>query len=274
PALEAAVDAAIARARARWPAIALDPAELGAFLGARLDEPALPGACVEDLHLACACLRGDPAALAAFEALLAQTPAWVRRPAGAVLVDELKQQLRTSLLVGPDAQLEGYKGRGALHAWLRVSAVRLLWKLEAGEGRERPVAEVPPGGEPEDAARARRFDPERALAGERAEPAVAEALGAAFASLTSKQRALLRLRHAGGLTDEKIGHMYGVHQSTATRWIAAAHEAVGEAVRRHLAERLRLEKRDVDSLLGAMQSRLDVSLSALLRTEASGRAGG
>jgi RNA polymerase sigma-70 factor (ECF subfamily) len=267
PTLTTALASALTRAGTRWPTLAVDAPDFARFCAARLDEPALAGACVEDLLLAWACLRGQPGALAGFEEILAQVPAWVRKPAGAPVVDELKQRLRTQLLVGPEAQLQGYQGRGALHAWLRVSALRLLWKMEAGEARAQPLDE---GQAPEDGARARRLDPERALAGEHAAPAVGEAMRAAFAGLTSKQRALLRLRHTGGLTDEKIGQMYGVHQSTATRWIAAAHEAVAASVRRQLEQRLRLAGAELDSVLADVQSRLDVSLTALLRTQSGG----
>jgi RNA polymerase sigma-70 factor (ECF subfamily) len=267
PALAEAVAEAFARARERHPAIAFDAEELARFCAARLDEAALGSASTPDLLLAWGCLRGDPAALAAFEEILDQVPAWTRRPAGSPLVDELKQRLRAQLLVGPEAALAGYQGRGALHAWLRVSALRLFWKMEQGAQRERPLGDDPA---PEAGAPPRRLDPERALAGALAQPAVTEALREAFASLTSKQRALLRLRHGGGVTDEKIARMYGVHQSTATRWIAAAHESVADAVRRRLAERLKLGGEELDSLLGEVQSRLDLSLGALLRTTAGG----
>jgi RNA polymerase sigma-70 factor (ECF subfamily) len=263
PSLTAALEAAVARAHARWPAIAFEPVDLSRFWAARLDEEALETASVEDLLLAWGCLRADPAALAAFEEILAQVPAWTRRPASAPLVDELKQHLRAQLLVGPEAQLAGYQGRGALHAWLRVSALRLFWKMEQGAARERPLGDEPA---PEAEAPARRLDPERAFVGAHAAPAVTDALRAAFTSLSSKQRALLRLRHGGGVTDEKIARMYGVHQTTATRWIAAAHEAVGDAVRKHLAAQLHLGGAELDSLLGEVQSRLDLSLTALLRT--------
>ncbi|HVV87571.1 MAG TPA: helix-turn-helix domain-containing protein [Kofleriaceae bacterium] len=259
-ALAEAVDGALAGARARWPLVTLDPAAFARFLAARVDADELASACVDDLLLADACLRGDRAALGAFEALLAQVPAWVRRPAGPA-IDELTQRLRTSLLVGADAGLAGYRGRGALHAWLRVCALRLLRKLDA-EGRAQPLEDVPA----EQAPAARTADPVRALAGAEAGPVLADALGRALASLTSKQRALLRLRHTAGVTDEQIGRMYGVHQSTATRWIAAAHEAVALSVRHHLRDQLRLRADEVDSIVGAGQSRLDVSLSALLRT--------
>jgi len=264
--LEAAVRGAMDRARAAHLELALAPRVFAEYLAARSDEAGLASACVEDLYLACACLRADREALRRFETLLTQVPAWLKRPADAPVVDEVKQQLRADLLVGADASLARYQGRGALHAWLRVAALRLFWKLESRTPGVEPISDASPAAP--SATRERRENPERLIAGGEVEPAVLAAIRDAFAALTSKQRALLRLRHAEGLTDEKIGAMYRVHQSTATRWLTAAHEEITAHVRRSLADALRLRGPDLESMLGAMESRMDLHLSGLLQTRA------
>jgi hypothetical protein len=58
-----------------------------------------------------------------------------------------------------------------------------------------------------------------------------------------------------------------VHGSTVSRWLTALRASVLEDVRVRLAERLGLAGNyaDVDSLIRAVQSELDLTLSRLLR---------
>lgn len=252
------IEAAIERARAKWPGIGLVATEVESHVRARVGGD-LEGACLEDLCLAWAALQGDRVALEALEALLAQVPSWIRKDASSPLVDELVQTLRVQLLVGDNPLLAQFRGRGALHAWLRISARRLAWKQDAPRGEA-----AASGAEPSVGSRAARMDPERALAGAAATPAVLAAVRAGFDALDRRQRTLLRLRYAQGLTDEAIGRMYRVHQSTATRWLAAAHETVRRSVRKHLEAELRVGGAELESVLHAAESQLDISLSTLL----------
>src|SRR5262249_57644413 len=93
-----------------------------------------------DLYLAFACGAGIPGALAAFESkYMARVPSLIARldPAGR-LTDEVIQTLRVQILV-PDARgrarILDYSGRGALIAWLRVSAIRATLKLRRPQRR-------------------------------------------------------------------------------------------------------------------------------------------
>src|SRR5687767_1036626 len=72
PALEAALRAFLTAARQPWPEPLVDEDELLRHVAERIppvDDPvvALQGLHAADLHLACACTRGEPRALAAFE---------------------------------------------------------------------------------------------------------------------------------------------------------------------------------------------------------------
>src|SRR5947209_7927077 len=57
-------------------------------------------------------------------------------------VDEVKQALRVELLVGPDARIKEYAGRGALAAWLRVTATRRALKVIRQTKREEPLDDL------------------------------------------------------------------------------------------------------------------------------------
>ncbi len=75
---------------------------------------------------------------------------------------------------------------------------------------------------------------------------------------------MLRLYFMSGLSLEKIGAHYRVHQSTVTRWIAAARSAILGTTRRLIGQRLQLSPTEFDSLAGLLRSELDLSLSVLL----------
>jgi RNA polymerase sigma-70 factor (ECF subfamily) len=77
---------------------------------------------------------------------------------------------------------------------------------------------------------------------------------------------LLRLHLVNGLTVEAIGKMYGVSQPTASRWLAAARATLLDDIKATLAARLGASSEELASLAGLVASRLDLSLSALLRS--------
>src|SRR5258705_1451420 len=98
------VAAAIVAARTAWPAIDVTDGELAAFLAARIKDgdlaDAILAAPAADLLLACGCAAGKTTALTGFESVLAEVDAAGRTArAAADLVDEVKQKLRTTLLV-------------------------------------------------------------------------------------------------------------------------------------------------------------------------------
>ena len=77
---------------------------------------------------------------------------------------------------------------------------------------------------------------------------------------------LLRLHLVNGVTVDKIGKMFNVSQATASRWLAAAREIVLDDVQATLGERLGATPDELASLAGLVASRLDLSLSLLLKT--------
>jgi RNA polymerase sigma-70 factor (ECF subfamily) len=115
-------------------------------------------------------------------------------------------------------------------------------------------------------------DPELAIIKSRYRPSFDQALRAAFAGLTPRERLLFRMHFLDGLNIDRIGVVFGVHRATVARWIAAARDGLLDRVMRELGERLRLGPDELGSLLAVVRSGLDVSLRALLAVEGGERA--
>src|SRR5262249_4148461 len=86
----------------------------------------------------------------------------------------------------------------------------------------------------------------------------------ALASLSPRDRNLLRLHFVEGMPPEHIGALYRVHRTTVMRWLQAAQVAVLAETKRMLMERLHLSPSECDSLLQILRSRLQVTLSSFL----------
>jgi len=76
---------------------------------------------------------------------------------------------------------------------------------------------------------------------------------------------VLRLRFVDGLELAQIGRLYRVHESTASRWIAAALGDIERATRERLVERLAITADTADSMARMVQSQLDLSIARLLQ---------
>ncbi len=220
-----------------------------------------------DLRLAQACARCEPAALLQFEREL--LPGALRAAAGILPAadarDELAQILRERLFQArPErpARIGDYNGQIPLAAWLRVIARRAALNLleSRGQGRESidDHAEL----------FASHATPEQALGAERFRGQFRAAFAAAVAGLASRDRAVLRLHLAEGVTLDGLASAYGVHRATVARWLATARVKVLERTRLGLARGLGASAAEIESLLRAARSQLDVSISAVFRSAA------
>lgn len=243
------------RGRAAWPGVEIEPTRLAAFLAAR------PSSHLEDLYLACACADGDPAALAAFEAkILPGIAASLRRLAlPADVAAEVHQRVRAHLLVGEPPRIAEYQGRGPLLAWVRIVAVRLglQWKRTTRSDERRTEALAHEPSPPV-------LDPALELLRARHGALFRSAFTAALAELTVEQRNLLQLHLLEDLSLAEIGALHRVSKSTAARWLTAARDALDQGIRRRLQTALGLPEPEVDSLIAALQSRLELSVERLL----------
>ncbi len=257
-----ALTAMIASARDAWPRVSLAPERFVEHLRAKAPEQ-LADVRAADLYLACACLAGDAAALAALDSkvIAGIDKAVAGVDASASFIDEVRQAVREKLLVGSARRLTEYSGHGSLLAWTRTVAVRLALNLKREVVREVADDEVlsamPFTG------RDLELDYVRAQHRDDFVAALKESL----AALDQRSRNLLRLSYVDHLSIDQLGAMYGAHRATAARWLNDARDALLTGTRTRLAERLRLTQSDLTSLLDALRSNLEISLGPLLRDE-------
>ncbi|HXJ20719.1 MAG TPA: sigma factor-like helix-turn-helix DNA-binding protein [Polyangia bacterium] len=270
-ALESALAQAVSRGRTAFPRLAVEDATFVDHLARALapgpvTADAVAALAVEDLYLACACLVGVEGALAVFrERHGATIRGTVARVVPASDVSEVEQRLLQSLLVGsPESppKIGSYAGKAPIDRWLGVSAQRaaLVWLRESkAESQARGAAAAEPalGG---------HTHPENLYMKERYRGDFEQALEVALGRLPERDRVLLRLQLINGVTVEKIGTMYSVSQATASRWLAAAREKLLDDVKQALQARLGTSSSELASLAGMVASRIDLSLSMLLKT--------
>ena len=247
---------ALAASRAAWPEIELDPEVFRAHLEARGTE--VP--CVTDLYMACAIERGDAAALRVFETIyVPQLDAAIAHlDGGSALAGDVRVAVRERVLAqGGKSKIAEYRGRGDLRGWLRVVAVREALQLVRARRREAPLPndlatrlEVPMPAMTDDERRIYR-----------------DAFTVALATLTPRERNLLRQHYLHGATVDELGAFYGVHRATPARWIAQVRETLVRRTRQHLADVLRLTGTELDSAMGKVADHLDYSLRHTLSNE-------
>lgn len=246
------------------PGVSLDPSEFAALVEARLAESSDPqrGLAelhIEDLYLAWALSKGDKAAFTRFErdfvALLATQIKGAQAEAG-----ELEQLVRTRLFVtmgGQPPRITQYSGRGPLGGWLRMVATRCLLDLQRGRASERLPRELDSPG--------LATDPELDYLKLRYAGDFKQVLEAAMAKLDARKVTLLKLSFIEQLSTAAIGVMYAVSSRTVQRWLAELREELLQNTREGLKSRLALSPTELDSLLGLVDSQLQVSLHRVLR---------
>jgi RNA polymerase sigma-70 factor (ECF subfamily) len=209
-------------------------------------------AAATDLYLACGCLAGVDAAVAAFDGRFV---AGVRRylrslSLSEAQLDDLRQHLREVLLAGA-SRLAQYSGRGSLEGWFRVLALREAINLVH---RERRRVDNPPDRP--------AADPVDDLAKTKYRAAFNAALREAISTLAAEERNLLRLHYLEGLTMQELAGFFGVHRTTIVRRVAEARSSVSDGMARRLRAALGLAETEFESLMKVMASQLDVSMSA------------
>src|SRR5262245_14623174 len=257
----------LSTARASWPQVKLDEDQLAAFIGERLSGAdlvaALAAAPAADLALAAACAAQEPTAHTAFDAVLTEVDA-----AGAATgaekdqIEEVKQLLRMQLLVAKDGKppgIAGYRGRGPLRGWVRITATRELIRHKTKRTREVSFSQsldkyLTSGGDPALEALKAEYRTEFALA-----------LNEAIEDLTPEDRTLLRQAIVDDMSIDAIGAAFGVHRATAARWLTRAKGALVSATHKRLAARLDLPVEQIDSVIRLVQSKLDASVIRYLR---------
>lgn len=107
-------------------------------------------------------------------------------------------------------------------------------------------------------------DPELPFIKEKYRAPFRQALEEALSALPDRERLIMRLNLVTGMSVEGIGKMYGVSQSTASRWLARARECVIETAQRRLRARLGVSPDEMQPLAALVVSQLDLSVSRVL----------
>jgi RNA polymerase sigma-70 factor (ECF subfamily) len=266
-AVAATLDEIWAAARAAWPAVALPCEAFVAALAAhapadRAPSDALRALRADDLYLATACGRGDRAALAAFEVLMLDAEAALRRlrllPGE---IADLLQSLRVRLFVGGPGgrgKIDSYAARGSLRSWLYTAAAHHGLNYLEGRRHDPPLSDeiltrVGSTGSPE-------LDYIKTTY--RAQ--FREAFHAALSALARDDRTLLAHYYIDGLSMEELSALRGIHRVTIGRRLTRAREAVFAGTIATLRTRLDVDSRELDSILRLINSQLDFSIGALL----------
>jgi RNA polymerase sigma-70 factor (ECF subfamily) len=218
----------------------------------------------DDVLLALGCAQGEPQALSELDRRIAEVvPRAVSRLSSASsFPEEVRQLLAQRLLVAPaesQVRILDYRGKGPMDRWLRAAAVRVGLNLLESDKSPRQQGESALRGLPDGAP-----TPERDHLRRRYGPEFKAAVESALAGLSPKERNYLRLHFVEGLTLEQIGAMEGAHKSSVSRWLSRARQTVGVQVRDLLGQRLKLSAEELDSLMGLLQSELELSLMRVL----------
>jgi RNA polymerase sigma-70 factor (ECF subfamily) len=254
-------------ARAAWPDVRIEPAQVVEFIAQRLAGPdlaaALATAPAADLLLAAACCAQEPSAHAAFDAVLTEVDAAgasTRSPPD--LIEDVKQLLRVQLLVVKDGKppgIAGYRGKGPLRGWVRITATRELIRHQRKRAREAPSER------PLDEALADASDPVLSQLKAEYRHEFATALREAISELGAEDRTLLRQQIVDQLSIDEIGAAFGVHRATAARWLQRARGALVTTTQGRLAARLKVPVDEIESVIRLVQSQLDASVVRYLR---------
>jgi len=263
-ALVVALDVALDAARTAWPSLQVDPIAWVTTIAALAPTPferaqPLGAMMAVDHYLAFACGTGDPAAVAACDAILVREAGFAADGTRmhASVRDEATQVIRTQLLAprgDRPAAIADYAGRGALRSWLRVSVSRELVRLAKAQNRSEPLEEhllADPGfGD----------DPAMEELKDRYRGELAEAFRAALGELPARERTLLRYQLIDGLTIDEIGSIFRVHRATAARWIAKIRDDLMARTRSIMGAALGVDTAEAASIVRLVQSQLDVSV--------------
>jgi len=264
-ALAAGLRTAVDAARHALPELAVDEVALiTALAGLPAAIDAIGDDAIVEVALVLGCVGGGHAALTRLEADFfgPARHALAAMKLGGDLEAEALQEVREKLLVGVDGQpprILGYAGRGSLRGLIKVVATRAAISLLRKGGRETPGDEaiVDASGE---------SDPELAFLKARYRPVFREAFADAVAGLGARERNLLRLHFLRAVTLEQLATMYGVHRATIVRQLAAVRADLERSTRKGLAERLAVDRSELDSVMDLVRSQLDASVERLLRT--------
>jgi RNA polymerase sigma-70 factor (ECF subfamily) len=163
----------------------------------------------------------------------------------------------------PQFSGRAYSGRGSLGGWLFIAAIRI-----AERRTERAQHELP-GHEPWVASDVQErllpaLDPEMEHLVHSYKAAFEAAMQQALATLSIRERNLLRYHFLERLSIDRLAEIYDVHRATAARWILRAQRRLADEARARFTAQIPVAADSVPRLLALIRSKLNLSLNAVL----------
>jgi RNA polymerase sigma-70 factor (ECF subfamily) len=263
------VNTAIAEAQVRYPGVVVEHAAYAAAIAARVEgeddiADAAARLALPDIYLVTAALAGQRTAVTTFEKLVRDetTRAVTRLGKNAPAAEDVVQELLFKLLVPQNdqaAKLAAFGGHGALHAWLRVAAVRAAISLTRRK-QENLVDDEALAAVADDT-----DDQALAFLKTSYREQFKRAFEATLAEMPRRARTLLRLQIIDHLTLEEIGAFYQVSRATAARWLADARQTLVSGTQQRLVASLSISSMELSELMKLVASTLYSTLPRLLR---------
>src|SRR4030095_11795570 len=223
----------------------------------------------DDLCLAVACAKGDDAAWEDFfrdyrSFMLSVARTMTQDPGAAEqLADSTFAELYGLRESGGArvSKFSFYSGRGSLRGWLRA----VVFQLSADHHRQ--SSRLVQTEEPEDIDRMAHAAerPERHSTShleyvrERYREAVVAALQRAISDLEPRERLLLVYYYYDEMTLREIGHLFDVHETTISRWLAKVQKRVRKLVEKGLARDHRFNRREVAEAIDLAAEQMDIN---------------
>jgi RNA polymerase sigma-70 factor (ECF subfamily) len=278
-ALEKELEALHEKGRSAWPEVTVTARELVGYLADRVaprDDDGLPTSPtasdlhaalgkvrIVDLYLACACARGDARAMALFDArYLSEVDRALHSSKLSEAIDETKQVLRRRFFIsenGEAPRIANYSGRGDLKAWVRAAAVRAALRV-----KRRPKGQTEVESHVIRAVAAAGDDLELDYLKRRYLVDFEAALRDAFLALDVRDRNVMRYYYGKGLGIDAIGSLHRVNRSTVARWLNRITASLIETTRKKMMERLGANRAEVSSLVRMLESKIDMSMRAVV----------
>ena len=260
----------IARARAAYPELEVDAERFAAHIGQHLgdDHSMLASIRAPSLYLALACGLGQAQAITRFREQFAHDidRALGKAASTGIPLDELRQRVEVKLFAASErgpAHILKYSGHGELQGWVRVVVARMVIDVRrAHAGRDNPNVQLSASALVHEG-----LEPDLQIVQARHRGDVQAAIEAALAELTPKERRLLRGATVQRLGTDDLGRLFGVHRTTAARWVDKAQQRLTTLTHAHLRARLGTESGSVDGLVALVRGELDVSVERLLASQ-------
>jgi RNA polymerase sigma-70 factor (ECF subfamily) len=260
---------ALANARGTWPTVGLSADAFASALAQRMhirpssSPDAIASALVRlhaaDVYLVEACVRGDPRACAAFSELVGRV---IAGPVGAILgtsmaIDDVRQVVCQRLLVttGGAPRIASYNGDVGLAAWVRVIGTRIAIDERRKRSSDRPLEDTLV----EDL-QAEGVSPELGELRSKYRDRFKAAVETAVATLSERDRSVLRFTIEHGLTADEIGRIFDVHRVTIARWLRRIRDALSAKILHALG----VSSEELASMLGLIKGQISLSIERLL----------